>query len=427
MKDRAVSDNGMRVVVRRSFIEVIEMEDCASEAAGMRRVHSAPAPESRTPSTPSSDVEDLPHQIDDAAQDDLQNVEGKSTVVLRNLPLSYTRDQLLALLDAEGFAGKYDFLYLPIEFTTGANFGYSFVNLTSPEHAVRFFHHFEGFGRWESAERAAVGWSVSQGLPKHIERYRNSPVMHENMLDECKPITLSGGVRVDFPPPTKKVPLLRRLRTRCGSRGRAVPLTGPGAISSGRLKAARSGPEVQLPCPLLPGLSTAPGCGGMRQDGFLATASPLLAGLKYAGEEVFSEASTDVPSPYSSFLSATSCGGMSDVSDASPVVAARGSAPSSSNSLGNPRFESILSEGLLPAPPPPKALKDLQQQPLPAAALSSGSLIEIVGTYPSGEQAIVTSFDPVGGSYHVQLMRNGHLTHRRRTIKFRNARLLPHA
>jgi len=253
---------------------------------------------------------------------------------------------------------------------------------------------------------------------------------------------------VDFPPPTKKVPLLRRLRTRCGSRGRAVPLTGPGAISSGRLKAARHQTAVEMPpvpeasCPLLPGLRAAPGRGGVRQDGPPVPFSPLLAGLKYTDEEaspqsagrrgragaakakeVFSECSTEAPSPYSSFVS-TASSGMSDVSDMPPSMAALCAAEGSSRSLGEPWFESILSEGLLPAPPPRAAPQDCHQQLPPAAGLRSGSLVEVVGTYPSGEQAIVIGFDPVGDSYQVQLMRNGHLTHRLRSIKCRNVRLL---
>merc|ERR1740123_2226645 len=40
----------------------------------------------------------------------------RTTVMLRNLPNDYTRDMLLALLDKEGFQGKYNFVYLPMDF-----------------------------------------------------------------------------------------------------------------------------------------------------------------------------------------------------------------------------------------------------------------------------------------------------------------------
>jgi len=55
---------------------------------------------------------------------------------------------------------------------------------------------------------------MHQGLPAHIDRYRNSPVMHESVEDEYKPAVFSPGTgdRAVFPPPTKKlrVPRIRR-------------------------------------------------------------------------------------------------------------------------------------------------------------------------------------------------------------------------
>merc|ERR1711988_1960162 len=43
-----------------------------------------------------------------------QDVDGaRTTVMLRNLPNSYSRSMLLELIHAEGFGGSYDFVYLP--------------------------------------------------------------------------------------------------------------------------------------------------------------------------------------------------------------------------------------------------------------------------------------------------------------------------
>merc|ERR1719343_678913 len=130
-----------------------------------------------------------------------------TTVMLRNLPDGMTHRKLLELLDSHGFAGKYDFAYLPVSFDTLAAMDFAFVNMTTPEDAQSIRAHFEGF-RWHAPSTAAcrVVWNdKQQGLSALVERYRNSPVMHESVPDECKPIILTGGRRVPFPPPTQKI------------------------------------------------------------------------------------------------------------------------------------------------------------------------------------------------------------------------------
>jgi len=44
-----------------------------------------------------------------------------------------------------------------------------------------------------------------QGLEDNIERYRNSPVMHEAVPAQYKPLLFDGGVPVAFPAPTKSI------------------------------------------------------------------------------------------------------------------------------------------------------------------------------------------------------------------------------
>jgi len=140
-----------------------------------------------------------------------------TTVMLRNLPNRYTRDMLLQMLDSEGFIGRYTFVYLPIDFKTHSGLGYAFVDLVLPEDAVRLRERFEGFSRWaiQSEKVCSVGWSApaQQGLHAHVDRYRNSPVMHFSVSDEWKPAVFANGQRVPFPPPTRRLraPNLRML------------------------------------------------------------------------------------------------------------------------------------------------------------------------------------------------------------------------
>jgi hypothetical protein len=140
--------------------------------------------------------------------------DSRTTVMLRNLPNNYTRPMVLHLLDTEGFKGKYDFFYLPIDFKTNACLGYAFINLTSAAMVDTFWQTFDGFSRWVLPSRKVCGvtWSSPhQGLEAHVDRYRNSPVMHSSVPEEYRPLVFVGGQRVPFPGPTRepKAPRMR--------------------------------------------------------------------------------------------------------------------------------------------------------------------------------------------------------------------------
>jgi len=131
----------------------------------------------------------------------------QTSIMLRNLPNCYTREMLMKLLEDEGFAGKYDFLYLPMDFKTKLSLAYAFINFVSTEEAKRFWKHFHGFSNWviPSRKNARVSWSEIQGLASHIEHLSGNSIMHKHVPDQYKPVLLSGNERVPFPAPTEKV------------------------------------------------------------------------------------------------------------------------------------------------------------------------------------------------------------------------------
>ncbi|CAE7570339.1 ML1 [Symbiodinium natans] len=140
----------------------------------------------------------------------------RTTVMMRNLPNNYTRSMLLQLLDSHDFAGQYDFLYLPIDFTRKANLGYAFVNLVSEEAVAAFWKLFDGFSAWSfpSSKVCEVSWSgPKQGFKAHVDRYKNSPVMHKSVPDEYKPMIFVNGVRKKFPAPTIRIQHPKKVRS----------------------------------------------------------------------------------------------------------------------------------------------------------------------------------------------------------------------
>jgi hypothetical protein len=133
----------------------------------------------------------------------------RTTLMLRNLPRSYTRSSLQRLLDIEGFAGRYCFVYAPGDFQTLAASGFAFVCFCEHDAAAQAKRHFQGFSRWgvPCQKKCNVAWSGAvQGLEQHTERYRNSSVMHPLVPDELKPAVFVAGIRVPFPEPTREIP-----------------------------------------------------------------------------------------------------------------------------------------------------------------------------------------------------------------------------
>jgi len=141
----------------------------------------------------------------------------RTSVMLRNLPSGFSCKQLLNLLDSFGFLGKYDFVYQPVNFETMTCLSHAFINLVSPADAERLREQLEGFSDWAvpSDNVCQVVWNDKhQGLAALVERYQNSPVMHPDIPEECKPILLSAGRRIQFPPPTQRVKSPKFCRSR---------------------------------------------------------------------------------------------------------------------------------------------------------------------------------------------------------------------
>jgi len=150
----------------------------------------------------------------------------KTTVMLRNLPSGYMRSSVVELLEDEGLDGSFDFVYLPMDFGNNCCLGYAFVNFLSAADALRCWRIFEGFTEWgrPSEKVCEVSWSdPQQGLAANIERYRNSPVMHQSVPEEWKPAIFQAGTPVMFPTPTKtiKAPKMRCRPSACGATTRA--------------------------------------------------------------------------------------------------------------------------------------------------------------------------------------------------------------
>jgi len=135
------------------------------------------------------------------------------------LPTELTRAGLLEMLDGEGFAAQYNFVYQPVNFSTLKSLDFAFVNMISHEAAKKSMAKSEDFSRspGDSSKSLELNWcGRMQGLDSCIERYRNSTVMHEDVPDEYRPLLLVDGKPAPFPAATTALqppPKLRRSST----------------------------------------------------------------------------------------------------------------------------------------------------------------------------------------------------------------------
>jgi len=156
-----------------------------------------------------TDVSSVETSACSSDEDHISNaLEHRTTVMFRNVPPLMSRDMLVELLDCKGYCCLYDLVYIPIHYVARTGIGYAFVNFTSPQHAIRCQKTFQGFVNWpvpHGDTACSVIWSqANQGLAAHVNTLRNSSIMHSSVPEMFRPGLFLNGLRVKFPPSTKR-------------------------------------------------------------------------------------------------------------------------------------------------------------------------------------------------------------------------------
>lgn len=156
------------------------------------------------PPVPDAQPQAVPKAAATTTVDAAMSEDAFTTVMLRGLPKNLSQQTLTGLLDEMGFQGKYDFVYMAMDFKKSANLGYAFVNLCTPLEARSVKDQLQGLA-WPGANGKVCNarWATQQGLQSLVELFRNSAVMHKTVPDWAKPVIYQGGVAVSFPLPTK--------------------------------------------------------------------------------------------------------------------------------------------------------------------------------------------------------------------------------
>lgn len=120
-----------------------------------------------------------------AKQDPMPWGPGVTTVMIRQVPRTFTQRQLLEEASARGFGDVLDFAYLPFDLRKGARrCGYGFLNFIAAEYAVAFRDSFDGTyidrRSREKGRPLRVHPAEVQGYEANHEHFSNTRVGQRN-------------------------------------------------------------------------------------------------------------------------------------------------------------------------------------------------------------------------------------------------------
>ncbi|KAI1082352.1 RNA recognition motif 2-domain-containing protein [Whalleya microplaca] len=109
-----------------------------------------------------------------------EGTDVRTTIMLRNIPNKVDQALLKRIVDESSW-GKYDFMYLRIDFANDCNVGYAFINFVDPLDIIDFVNA-RGNQRWncfKSDKVAEISYATIQGKDCLVQKFRNSSVMLE--------------------------------------------------------------------------------------------------------------------------------------------------------------------------------------------------------------------------------------------------------
>jgi len=118
-----------------------------------------------------------------------------TTMMIRHIPCK--SDEFLQIVNFSGFKGLYDYYYRPMDYTTGCQRSYAFMNFASPIIAKAFELRFDGVQLSSCKEREpglSVFPAIEQGLGTNVCRYYTRKATQQRKHKRALPLFLN----VDF-------------------------------------------------------------------------------------------------------------------------------------------------------------------------------------------------------------------------------------
>jgi len=99
--------------------------------------------------------------------------ESVTTIMMRNIPNRYTPEDLLKEVISRNFGQKFNYFYLPMDFTSGVNMGYAFINFLSSQHVDPFYREFHGtqLPKYTTAKIIEICPASTQGYVENVTKF----------------------------------------------------------------------------------------------------------------------------------------------------------------------------------------------------------------------------------------------------------------
>ena len=171
---------GLRIVLKNSFLHA-ECEKIADIDFGVR-CRSAP-PVLRGPVVVSNTRDkSIPQEFTD-----------KTTVMIRNIPSRFVPDTLLECVAEDFSLDMINFFYLPMDFKSGKNLGYCFINFVSTQQLLSFWDIFQSRRLNDRSDKLlSISLAKIQGYEKNFSLFKVSAVMTV-ALPKFRPMVVCSG------------------------------------------------------------------------------------------------------------------------------------------------------------------------------------------------------------------------------------------
>ena len=120
-----------------------------------------------------------------AEENNDDEVLGLTTLMIKNIPIKITQNDMLQLLD-KNFAGRYNYFYLPMDLKTQCSVGFAFINFVSHVYILDFFLEFQCL-KWSetlpncnSNKHVDIVYANMQGIDEIKKELLNKNIMKKN-------------------------------------------------------------------------------------------------------------------------------------------------------------------------------------------------------------------------------------------------------